>query len=68
MRRIIFIAMNKDLRELYSQAMGSLIEYHTESKMFLNKEEFEANRGKVFILTGAYRNLNEKLNKDERIS
>jgi hypothetical protein len=54
--------MDKDLNDLYQIAMKLLIENEAiKYKNFLSQEEFEKNMGKIFIMTGARRNLEKKL-------
>ena len=52
--------MDKDLKELYQAAMKPLMEATTHKKFFTQKE-FENNRGKIFIIAGATRNIEDKI-------
>lgn len=56
--------MDNDLMVLYKASMGLLMKKEAKThKCFFTQEEFEKNMGKIFIITGASRNLNKKLKK-----
>ena len=59
--------MDRDLKILYNYAMGLLMEREAkEHRYFFTQEEFEKNKGKIFIITEAKRKLDEKLEKYEK--
>jgi hypothetical protein len=56
--------MDKDINELYQAAMKPIMKQEAKThKSFLTQKEFEKNMGKIFIITGARRNLEEKVRK-----
>jgi hypothetical protein len=51
----------KDLKILYDYAMGQIMEKEAIThKHFFTQEEFEKNRGKIYIISGAFQNLARK--------
>jgi len=58
--------MDRDLDDLYQIAMKLLMEKEAiEFKNFFSQKEFEKNMGKIFIMTGARRNIENKLKINE---
>jgi len=54
--------MDKDLNILFQSAMRPIMQSKAKThKYFLTQEEFEANMGAIFIITGAVRRLEDKL-------
>jgi hypothetical protein len=54
--------MNKDLNILFQYAMKPIMESEAKTyKRFLTQEEFKKNRGKIWNITGAMRNIENEL-------
>lgn len=53
--------MDKDQKTMYDFAVGGLIDKYSANGKFFTQSEFEANKGKIFILTKANSNLTDKL-------
>jgi hypothetical protein len=59
--------MDRDLNDLYQIAMNLLMEKEAiKYRNFFSQDEFEKNMGKIFIMTGARRNLEKKLKNNEK--
>ena len=56
--------MDNDINDLYQAAMKPIIEREAKThKRFFTQNEFEKNRGEIFLITGARRKLEEKVRK-----
>lgn len=56
--------MDKDLNILFQASMRPIMQSEAKThKYFLTQEEFEANMGAIFLITGAVRKVEDKLKK-----